>query len=276
MLASWSTRCLTILREPRVFQCLSAIQSLLLVEHEELADQIFALVRDLIELTMVEMEVRFLDLSENLGGVCTLEWKITANQRVEKDTKRPDVSLLAVSTIHNFRGHVVGCARDRLELTLTLGGLGQTEVDQAHRVVCSYHDIVGLDVAVDDVLCVTMIDSLEQTLHVPSCVCLREGLVGLLSDFLEELSARHVLHHQVDILGIVVRLVILHDVGVIERVKDSDFLHDAVNIIPQLDFIKHLNSNLEIRAVNVRSVEDTSEGANSKHLGVRVDVIVLL
>jgi hypothetical protein len=33
---------------------------------------------------------------------------------------------------------------------------------------------------------------------------------------------------------------------------------------------------LEIRAVNVRSVEDTSEGANSKHLGVRVDVIVLL
>ena len=101
-------------------------------------------------------------------------------------------------------------------MTLTLRGLGQTEIDQADCIVCSYHDIVGLDVAVDDVLCVAMVDCLEQSLHVPSGVCLCKGLVSLLSDFLEELRARHVLHHQVDILGIVVRLVILDDVGVIK------------------------------------------------------------
>ena len=61
-----------------------------------------------------------------------------------------------------------------------------------------------------------MVDSLEQTAHVTSSLSLRKGLILLLSDLIEELRARHVFHHQVDVLLIVVRFVVLDDIGMIE------------------------------------------------------------
>ena len=251
-----------------MLQGLTAIQSLLLVQNKELADEVFALVRDMIELTMVEMEAGFFDLAEHFGRVRTLEWKITANKGVEKDTKRPDVSFLTVGAFHDFGSHVVGSTGDCLELPLALGCLGQTKVDKTHGIVCRYHDVVRLDIAMDDVLRVTVIDRLEQTLHVPSCGRLSESLISLLGDLLEELRSRHVLHNQVDILSIIVSLVILDNIRVIERVQYGNFLHDAVNIIPQLNLVKHFNRDLEIRVVNVRSMEHTTEGSDTEHLGV--------
>ena len=67
-----------------------------------------------------------------------------------------------------------------------------------------------------NVLSMAMVDSLEQTAHVSCGLRLRERLVLLLSDLIKELGARHVLHHQVDVLLVIVRLVVLDDVRMVE------------------------------------------------------------
>lgn len=65
-------------------------------------------------------------------------------------------------------------------------------------------------------LSMTMVDSLEQTAHVPCGLRLREGLILLFSDLIKELYAGHILHHQVDILLIIVRFVILDDIRMVK------------------------------------------------------------
>ena len=96
------------------------------------------------------------------------------------------------------------------------------------------------------VLCVTMIDSLKECLHISRSSILRERLISLLRNLLEQLCASNVLHDEVDVLLIVVSLVILYDVRVIKRVQDCYLFHDAVNIVPQFDFVKNLDGNLKV------------------------------
>ena len=120
----------------------------------------------------------------------------------------------------------------------------------------------------NDVLGMTMVDRLEEGLHVASSSGLGESLVCLLGDHVEELGAGNILHDQVDVLLVIVGLVILHDIGMVERMQDGNFFHDAVDIIPQLNLVKHFNCDLEIRVVNVRSMEHTAEGSDTEHLGV--------
>ena len=127
-----------------------------------------------------------------------------------------------------------------------------------------------------DVLCVTVIERLEQLLHVFGRNCLREGLVFLLGDLVKQGLARHVLHHQIDVLLVVVGLVVLHDVGVVQFVQDCHFFHDAVDVGPQLLFVQHLDGHLEILVMLVRCQEHTTEGTHSEHLRLGVNVIVLL
>ena len=126
-----------------------------------------------------------------------------------------------------------------------------------------------------NVLSMTMVDSLEQITHVSCSLRLCEGLILLLCDLIEELGAGHIFHHQVDILLIVVRLVILHDIGMVKGMQNAHFLHDAIYIIAQLYLIEDFYSNLKVLIVLIRREEDPAECANSKHLCLRINVIVL-
>ena len=98
----------------------------------------------------------------------------------------------------------------------------------------------------DNILGVAMIDRLEERFHVAGCNVLRKGLVFLLGDFFEKLSSIDIFHDQVDVLLIVVRFVILDNVWMIEFVENRNFLHDTVNIVSQLNFVKNLNGDLEV------------------------------
>ena len=126
-----------------------------------------------------------------------------------------------------------------------------------------------------DVLGVTVVDCLEQTLHVSSSDSLRESLVSLLRDLLEELLTGDVLHDQVDVLLVVVGLVVLDDVRVVQRVQDRDLLHDAVNVVAQLYLVEHFDRHLEVFVMLIRGQKDAAEGANTEHLCLRVNVVIL-
>ena len=59
----------------------------------------------------------------------------------------------------------------------------------------------------------------------------------LLGKVFEKLAALDVLHHQVQILVIVVSLKILDNVGVVELLQNSDLLLYHSDIVAQLDLI---------------------------------------
>ena len=214
------------------------------------------------------MEISLLNLAEHLSGRVTLEWQVATDKSVKKHTERPDVSFLTIGTVENFRSHIVGCSRHSCQILVGLGSFGEAKVNQTHSVVLRNHNIIGLNITMNNVLSVTMIDSLEQGLHVVGGSLFIEGLVILLSDFLEELSSSNILHDQIDILLIVVGLVIFHDVGVVESVKDSYFLHDAVNVISEFDFVQDLDGNLEVLVMFVSGQEDTSKCTNTENFGL--------
>ena len=100
----------------------------------------------------------------------------------------------------------------------------------------------------NDVLSVTMVDGLEEGLHVTCCCRLSEGLVDLLCDLLEKLGAGHVLHHQVDVLIVIVGLVVLDDIGVVEGLQDGNLILDTIEFIfiIELDFIEGLDYDLKV------------------------------
>ena len=110
---------------------------------------------------MVEMEISLLNLAEHLSGRVTLEWQVATDKSVEKHTERPDVSFLTIGTVKNFRGHIVGCSRHSCQILIGLGSFGEAEVNQTHSVVLRNHNIIGLNITMDNVLSVTMIDCLE-------------------------------------------------------------------------------------------------------------------
>ena len=126
-----------------------------------------------------------------------------------------------------------------------------------------------------DVLRVAMIQRLEQLSHVLGRCRLRERLILLFRDLVEEGLPCHVLHHQVHILLVVVRFVVLDNVGVVELVQNAHLLHDAVDIGTKLLFVEHLNGHLKVLVMLVRREEDAAEGTHTQHLRLRVNMVVL-
>ena len=109
--------------EPLVIQSVLPAESLLLVQHEKLSDQVLALLGNGLKFNVVEVIIRLFDLAENLSSVGALEWQVTADQRVEEHTERPDVGFLAVGALEHLWCHVVRSSRHRGQLAVVARGL---------------------------------------------------------------------------------------------------------------------------------------------------------
>ena len=133
------------------------------------------------------MIVSFLNLSENLGRVVSLERQVSTHQGVEEHTQRPKIGLLTIATFEHLRSHVVWSACDGRQVSVVGCSFRETEINELHFVILGDHDIVGFDISMDNVLRMTMVDSIEKLFHVTCCSGLREGLVLLLCDLLEKL-----------------------------------------------------------------------------------------
>ena len=79
-----------------MLKSLLASQAFLLVDNEELLDEVLALCGDRFELFVVKVEISLLDLSEDLMGVRSLEWKISRNESVQENSKRPKICHLPI------------------------------------------------------------------------------------------------------------------------------------------------------------------------------------
>ena len=213
---------------------------------------------------------------EDYACVHSLEWQIAADKGVEKDTQGPDVGLMTVATINHFWCHVVWCTGHCIHLFVAHSGFRKTKVDEAHRIILRNHDVVRLDITMHDIHRMAVIQRLKQLSHVLCSSPLCEHLVRLLRDFIEESLTCHVLHHQVDELRIIVRFVVLDDVGVVEIVQDIDLFYDVRNAVTHFLLVQHFDSNLKILIMLVRSLKHAAVCTCAKNFCLRVDVVVLL
>ena len=85
-----------------------------------------------------------------------------------------------------------------------------------------------------------------------------------------------VLHDEVNVLLIVIGLIILHDVGMVELVENSNFFHDAINIILELLLVENFDGNKMVWVEFVVGLEYSSKSSNSKYLSLGIDMVVLL
>ena len=165
---------------------------------------------------MLEMIVDFLDLAKDLGLVWALKWQISANHGVKDNPDRPYIRLDAVKAVEDLWRHVIGCA---LDIAKPASGshvsLGKAEVNQAHHIVFVDHDVIRLDVTMDDVQCVAVIDRSKETLHVVCHLRLFYPLLRRVLNLLEQAGAFDVLHDHVDVLHVIVRLIIAHNIRMI-------------------------------------------------------------
>ena len=109
--------------EPLVFKSALSIKSLLRVEDEEFADKVLTLIGNSFELSMVEMVIGLLNLTEDFMRIVSLKWQIATDKSVEKDTKRPEIGFLTVGAVKNLRSHIVRRASDGCQLFVAFGSL---------------------------------------------------------------------------------------------------------------------------------------------------------
>lgn len=77
---------------------------------------------------MVEVELASCDLFQKLVHALTLERQVSTEQRVENNTKGPDIRLPSVQVLDYLRCHVVWRARKLSQCTL-LGYSSQAKVN---------------------------------------------------------------------------------------------------------------------------------------------------
>lgn len=96
----------------------------------------------------------------------------------------------------------------------------KSKVNDAYVIRRRHQDVLRLQVPVHDPMHVAMLNRTEYLLQIPHRLLLTELIVVLLAaNFFEELLSGHELHHEVDVLRIIVRLEVPDDVRVVKPVQ---------------------------------------------------------
>ena len=127
-----------------------------------------------------------------------------------------------------------------------------------------------------DVLCMTMVDRLEEGLHVLSGFSFSKYLVGLLADFFKEGHACDELHDEVNIHGIVVGLVVLDDVRMVKCVQRGNLIHDVVQILAKFVLVEHFNGHIDTCIVLICRQKYFAKCASSEDFCLVIYEVVLL
>lgn len=166
-------------------------------------------------------------------------------------------------TLQDLRCHVVGGPCYRLQLFVSLGPLGQPEVNQLDLAIVRKHDVLGFDIAMDDTLGVHVVACTQQLLQVLGCLLLRKNLIFLFGNLVEKLASADILHDKIYILLVYISFIILNDIRVIKLDEYIYLLLNALKVIFQLRFIHDFNGNQMVLVVLVKCTKNFAERTRS-------------
>jgi hypothetical protein len=165
------------------------------VSHQQLRNKVLALGADLFEFLVFKVERRLFYSLENFGLIWMLERQIARYHHVEQNSEGPDVRFFVVVALKDLRCHVVGSADFLLKLLIVAFYLGQSKVDELDLVVFYEHDIFWFDVSVNYAVCMTVVDSFKELLHILGSLLLTKDLVFLVNYFLEQWDSINEFHY---------------------------------------------------------------------------------
>mmetsp|Transcript_22419 Transcript_22419/g.44998 ORF Transcript_22419/g.44998 Transcript_22419/m.44998 type:complete len:217 (+) Transcript_22419:92-742(+) len=159
------------------------------------------------------------DLGQHLGFVFVMERVFANEHSVEQNAQTPRVCLLAVIRL------APAYLRGDVERAAALGPQGfrgvvrQAEVDELDVALRVEHHVLRLDVPVRDAAAVARHDALDHLREDLQRLARGQALRGLAAQEVVKLDAAHQLHHQEEILRVLVGSVELDHVGVAHRVQ---------------------------------------------------------
>lgn len=204
---------------------LFGVQSALDINVYHFEKEVLALVRE----SAMHLELSLLDLPENFSLAVSVEWHLTGQQLIEANSEGPDVTVLSVDSSEDLWGNVVRCSCDiHISLFLVLDN-GESEIDELDLVL-SIHDILWLDVSMDDVLTVAVTERSKQFDHYISGLLLTIWRASL-KHLLEQLSASAQLHAQINVFLVIVGLVVLNDIGMVNLLHELHLALQTLEVI---------------------------------------------
>ena len=164
------------------------------------------------------MIICFPNFLVNCGWWISLERQVAWYKNIQKNPKGPYICLGSIITIQHFWCHIEGSTCNRCKFFIAFVDFWETKVNKSNWSIICYHNILWLDVTMNDTLGVAMVHCLEKFFHVDASFSFIESLVRHACNFVKELHPLDVFHHQVYVLGIVVCFKILNDVWMIKFV----------------------------------------------------------
>lgn len=204
-----------------------------------------------------------LDGVHELVHCVAFEWHDSGEKLVYHDSEGPNIALLVVEAGENLWSQVVRRASHTLLLLLHLAS--ESEVNELGCAALFFlveHDVLGLDVSVDNVQGVDVHQSTQEVFHDASSHFLAILLLLFGSHFgesLVQLAAEAELHAEVDVGGVLVGLEVVDYVWVVALLNELNLLMNAIDfLLAQLAFANLLDGNELVGILPISSlIHDT-------------------
>lgn len=175
-----------------------------------------------------------------------MKWQITTHEDIENAAKRPDVALVIIVGLKDLRSHIIWSTGAIQHFPSGSGvlHLGEAKVNDFELVVFIQHDVLGFDVSVSNSLGVHVANSSKKLLHVLLSTLFRQFLIVRTCDLFEQFTAIDIFHYKINLLLVLIRLIIFHDVGVIEFRKILHLLPDSLHLVVKVLSLKNFYGHL--------------------------------
>lgn len=167
---------------------------------------------------------------------------------------------------------------------------GKPKVYKPYLVVFRQHNVLGLNVAVDDAICVAVIQRRQNLEHVFGRLPLAKSFVFQTADFLQQVHAVDMFHDfkgcqqskvknsltNVNTICIVVRFNVVDNVRVVKQADDVDFIHQTAEIVTHLLLVYDFDCYLDRRVVEVVALVHFPKRPPTKQYGRLIKLVVQL
>ena len=214
------------------------------------------------------LNLAVLDGVHELVHCVAFEWHDSGEELVYHDSEGPNIALLVVEAGENLWSQVVRRASHTLLLLLHLASEPEVnELGRAALFLLVEHDVLGLNVSVDNVQGVDVHQSTQEVFHDDSSHFLAILLLLFGSHFgesLVQLAAEAELHAEVDVGGVLVGLKVVDNVWVVALLNELDLLVNAIDfLLAQLAFADLLDGDELVGILPISSLIHDTKGALS-------------
>ena len=151
---------------------------------------------------------------------CLADVRTPAKHELVSDDAHSEIvdSICVILSTHDLRCHIAGRARGVLTI-LGLPNFCYTHVRDAYIASVLHYQIFGLDVSVNDALCVHVLKSTNQTGKHEFCFGFGES--PPLTNMVSKVSTREQITHQIEILAVLERKIHINKESAQEKVLNS-------------------------------------------------------